>query len=175
MSKNLSDKIRVNTTALHQSYNGLNETQVHFKPAENCWSVLECLEHIYLINKAVMGAMTGITAENMPDNIKTELFGEEKLDKLLVKGRAFKVPAPDFVKPKGKFVNLSEASQHIDTVANRLIEHINSYPVEQDVRTYKHPILGYMTPMDWVHFMVSHTERHIHQIEDLKANAHFPA
>ncbi|MFY9308861.1 MAG: DinB family protein [Bacteroidia bacterium] len=175
MSINLSDKIKSNTAKLHESYNSLNEGQVRFKPADNCWSVLECLEHIYLIDKAVLAALTGITHENIPDNVRTELFGPEKLDKLLVKGRSFKVPAPDFVKPTGKFTNIADAAQHLDSVTKRVIEHINSYPVEQDVRTYKHPILGYMTPTDWVHFLVSHTERHIHQIEELKANALFPA
>lgn len=175
MSVNLSDKIRSNTGKLHASYSSLNERQIHFKLTDNCWSVLECLEHIYLIDKAVLGALTGITNENTPDNTRTELFGEEKLEKLLVKGRSFKVPAPDFVKPRGKFGSLTDAKEHIEAITSKLIEHINSYPVEQDVRTYKHPILGYMTPTDWIHFMVSHTERHMHQIEELKTNALFPS
>lgn len=170
----LPNKIRANTVALHHSYSQLNETQVSYKLSEKSWSVLECLEHIYLIDKAVLGAMAGASTENIPDNTRTELFGVEKIDKLLVKGRAFKVPAPDFVAPKGKFTNLSEATQHIDTITSRVIDHINSNPVEQDVRTYKHPVLGYMTPTDWIHFMISHTERHIYQIEDLKANSSFP-
>ncbi len=171
----LTDKIKANTAALHHSYNVLNDGQLHFKSAENCWSILECLEHIYLIDKAVLGALTASSNENMPGNEKTELFGEEKLNKLLVNGRAFKVPAPDYVKPKGQFTTLSEAAQHIDTITNKVIEYIASNPVEQETQTFKHPVLGQMTRTDWIHFLVSHTQRHIHQIEDLRANSNFPA
>ena len=111
----------------------------------------------------------------MPGNDKTELFGEEKLTKLLVKGRLFKVPAPDFVTPRGKFTSLPEASQHIDTIISRVIDYITFYPIEEDTQTFKHPILGNMTKTDWAHFLITHTQRHIHQIEDLKANNDFPA
>lgn len=172
---NLSDKIKANTELLFTSVNALNAEQLSYKPAENSWSVLECLEHIYLIDKAVLGAISAPPSENSSENNKTELFSEEKLNKLLIGGRSFKVPAPDFVKPTGQFSSIDEATQSIQLIINKIDHFITSHPFEQYTHTYKHPVLGAMTPTDWIHFLVSHTQRHIHQIEDLKAGKNFPS
>lgn len=158
---------------LFTCFSNLSAEQLSYKPTDNSWSALECLEHIYLIDKAVLGAISAPPSDNKSD--KTELFGEEKLNKLLVNGRSFKVIAPDYVKPRGQFSSKDDAIQHIEDIISKIIDYITNHPIEQHTHTYKHPILGAMTQTDWIHFLTSHTQRHIHQIEDLKAGNNFPS
>ncbi len=164
----LSNKIQENTKALYHSYAELKEEQLLYKSAEKVWSILECLEHIYLIDKAVLAVLTATESKYKTENDQTELFGEEKIRKLLVQGRSFKVPAPDYVQPKGEFLSSTIAKQNIDAVIESITQHIASNNIEQEIYTFKHPILGPMTKTDWVHFMIAHTERHMLQIEELK-------
>ncbi|MES2593575.1 MAG: DinB family protein [Bacteroidota bacterium] len=170
----LQEKIQANTLALLNSFNGLNEGQLKFKPAENSWSVLECLEHINLIGEAVFKVLTTPAPAEKTENTKTELFGEEKLTMLLVTNRAFKVPAPDYVMPKGRFNSIAEATQNVTGTIDKIIDLITTSPITQETHTMKHPVLGQMTKTDWAHFLITHTSRHIHQIEGLKQKSDFP-
>lgn len=164
----LQEKIQNNTTELLKSFNALNQAELVFKPSEKAWSVLECVEHIFLISEAVLKVISTPAPVEKTENSKTELFGEEKLNMLLITNRAFKVPAPDFVSPKGRFADSKDATQSINITIEKIIQHINTNVIEQETQTLKHPVLGAMTKTDWIHFMIAHTNRHILQIEGLQ-------
>ena len=165
---NLQEKIQSNTLDLFNSFNSLSEANVRFKPSENRWSILECVEHIFLIAEAVSKVIATPLPTEKTENKKTELFGEQKLNTILVINRAFKVPAPDWVSPKGRFKNITESTQSINAIIDKIIHHIENNKIEQETHTIKHPVLGVMTKVDWIHFMIAHTNRHILQIEEVK-------
>jgi hypothetical protein len=171
----LQEKIQTNTLELLKSFNSLSHDEIKFKPSEKIWSVLECVEHIFLIAEAVSKVISTPEGAVKNENDKTELFGEQKLNILLVSNRAFKVPAPDYVSPKGRFVKSEDAVQNINSVMGKIILHIDSHTIDVETHTIKHPVLGEMTKVDWIHFMIAHTNRHILQIEELKKNSGFPS
>ncbi len=171
----LQKKVQENTSALIASFSGLNQTEAEFKPSENVWSVLECVEHIFLIDNAVV-KIIGIPppAETM-ENDKTELFSAEKLHHILVTKREMqKVPAPDSMVPKGILKTKLEAEQSINSVSSKISSLLDANDITKETHTIKHPRLGEMTKLDWVHFMIAHTNRHILQIEELKIHPDFP-
>ena len=45
-----------------------------------------------------------------------------------------------------------------------LAKRINENYVEWDVGTDPHPLIGAMTKKDWLVFLTTHMDRHIHQI-----------
>jgi len=164
----LQEKLQNNTIALFNVLNSLSQVQVEFKSSATSWSILECLEHLYLVDIAVSKSITTPVAEKT-ENDKTELFGEGKLNHLLVNKRdALKVPAPDFVKPSGRFKNIEGAKQHINAIIDKIILYLDANPIEKETQTIKHHRLGEMTKVDWIHFLISHTNRHILQIEEVK-------
>jgi uncharacterized damage-inducible protein DinB len=165
---NLQEKLKINTFDLFNALNLLTQTQATFKPAESVWSILECLEHIFLVNQSITKNVTSSSTENHL-NDKTELFGEEKLHHILVNKRdALKVPAPPTVLPNAQFSTIEEAKKSIQEIIDQLILHISSTNISEETQTIKHPRLGEMTKVDWIHFLISHTKRHILQIEELK-------
>lgn len=163
----LQDKIQTNTTELHKSYSNLGDADVVFKQSESTWSILEGLEHIFLINKAVYKVLT--TPAKVIESAPVELFGEQKINNLLVINRGFKVVAPDFSKPTGSFISIDVAKQNLNGINDKIVEHINNNNIKEETITIKHPMLGEMTKVDWVHFMIAHTNRHILQIEEVKS------
>jgi len=165
---NLEEKIKNNTQALFESISALSEEKANAKIDDNTWSVLECLEHIFLVDVGVSKTLiVDITADNKND--KSELFSEGKLNYLLVdKRQEFKVPAPDFVSPTGRFKTLVEAQKSIEVIIEKIISHIKLNAIENEKQTIQHPRLGEMTKLDWVHFLMAHTKRHVLQIEEIK-------
>jgi uncharacterized damage-inducible protein DinB len=166
---NLQEKLKENTTVLINSFSTLNQAAIEFKPAENVWSVLECVEHIFLIDRAVAKGIATPPPAEKAENTKTELFGEGKLNHLLVTKRIeYKAVAPDFSIPKGRFKTSTEAIEAINNVMNETIDFLNRNDVTQDTHTTVHMRLGDMTKTDWIHFLIAHTNRHIVQIEETK-------
>ena len=164
----LQEKLQANTIALFNSIDSISPSQAQFKPSPTSWSILECLEHIFLVNVSVSKSIT-IPAPEKIENDKTELFGEGKLNHLLVNKRdAFKVIAPEFASPKGKFTTVEDAKQNINSIINEMINYISTHPIDQETHPIKHFRLGEMTKVDWIHFLISHTNRHILQIEEVK-------
>lgn len=163
----LQEKLQENTKSLFVLLEGISEEQAKHKPAVDTWSVLECVEHIFLVDVGVSKTLT-VTTPQEAENDKSELFSHDKLHHILVNKRSdFKVPAPDFVTPKGKFQTLEEAKKGIEIVIEKIIFHLNTNDISKETHTIAHPRLGEMTKTDWVHFLISHTNRHLLQIREL--------
>lgn len=163
----LAEKVKNNTTQLLNSFQTLNEEQLFFKPSEKVWSVIENIEHIFLVDVGIAKVLATPAQQVSSENKNTELFSDERLNSMLV-NRSFKAPAPDFVYPKGRFKNREEAAQNITIIIDKIIHHLNTNNVEQETHTVKHMVLGEMTKTDWIHFLVHHTQRHILQLEEVK-------
>jgi uncharacterized damage-inducible protein DinB len=164
----LPEKLQVNTIALFNSLDSLTQIEVQFKPSENSWSILECLEHIFLVDAAISKNIA-VPPSEKTENDKTELYGEGKLNHLLVNKREVsKLSSPDFALPTGLFKTIENAKQNINAIIDKIIDYISTHPIEQETQTIKHARLGEMTKTDWIHFLIAHTSRHILQIEELK-------
>jgi len=163
----LSEKLQANTIALFNTIDSLAQAEVEFKSSPDSWSILECVEHIFLVDKAVYKSIFTPAPETV-ENDKTELFGEGKLNHLLVTKRDFKVVAPVPVTPTNRFKTIEEAKQNINAIIDQIIDHISTHKIEEETHTIKHIRLGEMTKVDWIHFLISHTNRHILQIEAIK-------
>lgn len=131
---------------------------------EDHWSILEVCEHIYLTEKTVITLLFR-SIEKKSD--KSEIFGAEKLRKIIIQLRARKVSAPEFLKPKGLFQSLSEFKNEFTRHRDLLKQGLLNGKIVISNGVYPHPYLGEMTLRDWLHFIPTHTERHLYQISDL--------
>ncbi len=164
----LQEKIHANTLYLLKSFHTLSQEEVELKSSKDSWSILEILEHIFLINKAVLKVLATPPPTEKTENTLNELVGEQKINKLLIINRSFKVTAPDFSNPKSNFTTTTDASEKINSIIDKIVNHIDINKIEEETHTIKHPMLGEMTKVDWIHFMIAHTNRHILQIGEVK-------
>jgi len=131
---------------------------------ENSWSILQNLEHILLTEKTVVKLLNHPLEKKSE---KEELFGAEKLIKIIVKLRARQVKAPDFLQPKGEITSVEQFSKEFTLNRDHLKKGILSTEILIDNSVYPHPYLGEMTRRDWLHFIPAHTKRHVDQLADL--------
>lgn len=147
---------------LLQTVTSLSEETLQRKPDENTWSVLEILEHLYLVEKW----FTNMIHQTLKQNERMKAPKEKPIHRTT--DRSFKVEAPDSLKPDGMFVSLEIARTKLDESRQILKEILQSYQ-ESDFleNSAKHPIFGTMSVAQLIEFIGLHELRHLKQIEEV--------
>ncbi|RYY97012.1 MAG: DinB family protein [Chitinophagaceae bacterium] len=127
-------------------------------PAEGRWSPLQELEHICLTEALVRKVL------RHPSDKRAgvpELFGNQRLEKLVVAGRKSPIEAPEYLHPKGRLATAADFGHCFRAQRAELKEDLGSGRILPDDRTHPHPVLGELTIADWLYFLVQHTQRHL--------------
>lgn len=153
---------------------GLTDAQLEYKPAPDRWSVIECLEHITLIEKAIWeGEQHLMQAPANPEKRKEIKTTDEQIIKN-VEDRSHKVKAPDFGIPKHSYSSNAEAIKNFTEQRNKLIEYVSN--TNDDLRNHvmDHPVLGPIDAYQLLLLDAAHTNRHTQQLDEVKADPGFP-
>ena len=158
---------------LLKTIEGLSEDQLNYKSSPESWSIANCLEHITISENAFADMLKG-TLEAVPDEAMKaaatmtdeEIYG-------MISSREKKVTTSEAFEPSGKFGTTEE------TLANftaKRAEHIEFMKTsEADFRNhFKEMPFGTLDAYQVVLFMAGHTERHVKQMEEVKADENFP-
>lgn len=156
-----------NTNAIITAIGALKPEQLLLK-SKGKWSVIEQLEHIVLTDKVVSLLLTR-TSDSVAEN--DTIFGQERLEKIIVTLRARKVQAPDFLHPKGSITTFEAFKLQFTSQRDALKKMVEDGSLPLNNAIHKHPYLGEMTVIDWLHFIPLHAQRHFEQIKDILATA----
>lgn len=168
-------------SALHASrklfldaVDGLSEAQLRWKPDPNTWSVMEVAEHI-VASEQYLSSMAQKALASPADPSKKRPNPREMDAKILagVTDRSQKAKAPEALVPKGRFRTIGELTSEFRSLRDRNIAFVRE--TNADLRSHFAPSpLGDLDVLQWYIFMAGHTERHVAQIAELKANPGFP-
>jgi hypothetical protein len=157
------------------SVKGLSEEQLKWKAAPDRWSVFEVSEHIALAESFLFGLISEQIMKSPADTSKTTTVTMEQILKM-VPDRTNKFQAPEPIKP-----DKSPWTSEADTIAafkqrrQTTIDFISKGNDDMRERFFMNP--AFKAEMDaylWIAFLAAHTERHVKQIEEVKANPNFP-
>jgi uncharacterized damage-inducible protein DinB len=165
----IQEKITATIDKLTALISQSDPQELAYKATPDFWSILECAEHIHLVNSGIAKLLQKPGPETN-ENMVSELFGESKMNHLLVTKRAAKQVAPESVTPKGIFKTAEEATKAIHKDIHVILHLLNTKDFSQETFIIHHPRLGNMTKTDWLYFLIAHTERHFFQIEEMKRN-----
>ena len=158
---------------------GLSEAQWNFKPAPDRWSIAEIVEHMVLTQNFALGPIRAQLAQAP----KAQERDAKQVDSLLLAkfpDRLQKFNAPDVLKPTGRWTP-AESLERLLGNTTKLEEYLESTP---DLR--QHTIEGaplkalsqgkydQMDGYQWILATAAHTERHVKQILEVKADPNFP-
>ncbi|KPD00074.1 DinB superfamily protein [Geobacillus sp. BCO2] len=148
---------------LINSVSELSDEQLNTRMAEGSWTIAQVLEHLYLIETSIaaMIAHTVKHGESQPV--------EEKPIHLTV-DRSKKVEAPDFARPSDRFFSWHELKEKLRQSRQRLRQIVEQTPLHDlKMKSFPHPIFGPLNLKQWVEFVAYHEQRHLAQIEEIKA------
>jgi hypothetical protein len=134
------------------------------RPAENEWSVAEVVEHLCLVESAVMG---NIKSKLDQPPVKVSLL-KKLLPMRIVSLRVRRLEAPKIVRPSQNLPPMDELLKKFDTIrANTKDFCLKVGPERLSGICFKHPFFGDMDGVAAVSMIAFHEQRHLKQIRQI--------
>ncbi|UOR13492.1 DinB family protein [Halobacillus amylolyticus] len=141
---------------------GITNEQSQVKPDEESWSMLEVLEHLYLMEQLVIYQIGKALKEGDDQQVSEKPIHRTP-------DRSRKVAAPEAVQPKGEFKSLEDARSGLAKSREATMFLIHNKDEETlKNRAFPHPAFGDMNLVQWVEFIGWHELRHLDQMKEVK-------
>ena len=155
-----------------EAVKGLSEAQFSFKPGPDRWSIAECLEHIAIVENAVLSGVRVRLEKGPAPAADRDVKQIDAMILTTVPDRSTKVKAPAQLVPTG---NSAPAANLEHFLASRQ-QTVNWLKSDSNLRGHSvdHPVLGPLDGYEWILAAAGHSERHTKQILEVKADPNFP-
>lgn len=153
---------------------GLSEAQLKFKPAADVWSVEECLKHIAMTEQALWGMADAVLKQPATPEKRSEIKWTDEDVIKRIEDRSTKVKTMDPMKPENTpFKSAAEALESFKQNRDKLIDYVKS--TDADLRNHVMAMpFGALDGYQFILFISAHSNRHMQQINEVKANPGFP-
>lgn len=152
----------------------LNPGQASFQPADDSWSIAQCLEHIILTEKTFFETVKETMAQPANPDKRSEIKAS---DQEIIQGmtdRSQKVKTSDNLQPTGSFGDLKATLKAFKKQRKQVRKYIKGFS-EEELRN--HVMDTFFGPLDVYQFMLmmaAHSSRHTIQAEEVIAHEDFP-
>lgn len=158
-----------------ESVKDLSEAQLKFKPSDGSWSVEECLKHIAITEQMLWGMLDA----NLKQAATPDKRGEVKMtdDDLIkkIEDRSTKVKTVDPAKPENTpFKSAAEALASFKDSREKLIDYTKGTDADLRNHIVTGMPFGALDGYQFILFISAHSNRHMQQIIEVKANPDFP-
>jgi len=147
---------------LFEAVGELSNDQLNKKVNENQWSIMQVLDHLYLMEAGLVKIMNKTFKTGTSEEIS-----DKPIQLTLDRSRKFN--APNYFVPTNDFVTLEEMKQKLTSSRNALhtfVEETKDNNLED--KGFPHPAFGQMKLKQWIPFIGLHEKRHLEQIYDIK-------
>lgn len=158
--KLISD-LDISTRQLLQQLSFFSDKGFNRQPPDNGWSAAQIGEHLLMLDVIAATVMSGETIPtNRPPDEKVTIIKTAMED-------VTKRIAPERVQPsttgKDKLTLIKDIQQQRDSLKNI----IGTTDITDACSSFKHPALGTLTKLEWLYFIIYHTQRHVEQLHQL--------
>ncbi len=151
----------------------LSPSQLAFKPAADRWSVAECVEHIIVVEQAILGRITGALQQPADAAQHSAFEGSDEPLVERVTNRSEKVQAPEMIHPTGRWPH-DQLLAEFRAARGRTSDFAAKTDADLRQHLTPHPRLGPLDCYQWLLLIAAHGERHRAQAEEVMASAGFP-
>ncbi|MCA0971995.1 DinB family protein [Halobacillus litoralis] len=142
--------------------NNVSDEEAKKKPAEDRWSILEVLEHLYLMEQLVVYQINRAIKEGDIQETTSKPIHNTT-------DRGYKVEAPEAVQPNGEFTSIEKAKDGLEKTREATLFLIHNKDEETlKTRAFPHPAFGDMNLEQWIEFIGWHELRHLDQMKEVK-------
>lgn len=154
--------MNANTEELLDLLSHLSQTDINTVPFEGSWTAGQLVKHVIKSNSGFLQMLKGPVRESKrePD----ELIERIKTDFLNFN---VKVKSPEFVVPEKIDYNKEDLLSSLEALNSKLNESVQSLDLTKTCSAFELPVYGYLTRSEAVHFIIYHTQRHIHQLKNI--------
>jgi hypothetical protein len=136
-----------------------HEEQINKVPFENSWTAAQVADHVNKSNKSMIRSLS----EKGKASGRNGDEGVEKLRELFLNFDS-KLQSPKFILPTQDTYNKEALIADLRNSVERIKELSKTVDVSEMIN---HPVFGEVTKFEILHFIVYHTQRHIHQLKNI--------
>lgn len=169
-----ADHMKNTKMALHEAVKGLSSAQLNYRTSADKWSVQECVYHIAISEKNLWAMLeTSMKSPATPEKKKDLKVTDEQVVKM-IQDRTNKVKTfPTFEPQNTPYKSLEEAINDFKTTRAAHIKYIKA--TSEDLRNHFVQMpFGLLDCYQLCLMISSHTNRHIQQLTEVKADTGFP-
>lgn len=157
MKNRIQEELDTVTTELLLMIASFDQEQINLIPFENSWTAAQVADHLSKSDASVIASIYkhGTPAERAPDEKTPELKG-------IFLNFDLKMKSPDMVVPDNRIFNKEELITRLKQTRSRLSIAAATLNLA-DVCT--HEVLGNMTRLEFLSFVLYHTQRHVYQLK----------
>ncbi|HEX7845021.1 MAG TPA: DinB family protein [Chitinophagaceae bacterium] len=161
-------------TDLSKAIKGLSEAQLNYKASPDRWSVRECVYHIAISEKNIWGLMEATMKAPANEEKRSEIKVTDEQFINMMKNRTNKVKTSETFEPKNTpYKSLDEALSDFKSNRAEHIKYIKS--TTEDLRNHVAQLpFGWVDAYQLILMVGAHSDRHIQQINEVKADPNFP-
>lgn len=151
------------TDELLSMLGAINQESFNTPSAGGGWSAGDIAEHLWKIDVMVGRTLASIDTHVDRDPGETIAKFTTRL-----RDRNNKLEAPEAIVPSKEPKNKEEIIQKIRVARKAIADAIQSKDMSLVNNNVSHRFYGVMTGFEWVMFVITHTERHMIQVSELK-------
>lgn len=168
----VEELIKTNERLL-KTVEGLSEAQLNFKGSPDSWSIAECVEHLAISETSFGQMLQGALQTPADASKRAEVKMTDQEIMAIITSREKKVKTAEAFEPSGKFGTYAETLKAFEEKRAAHIDYMKH--TEDDLRNHYGQLpLGTIDGLQIVLSMSGHTERHVLQMEEVKAHPDFP-
>jgi hypothetical protein len=156
--------IEESDAALVAAAAGVSDEGARRRPEAERWSVLECIEHVILVED---GVFDSISVHSTPGAPAVEPRREGQILRGMT-NRERKFPAPEHAEPTGRYSSLAEALEEFRKRRARTVAYVEQYQEDPRNRTTLHPVIGPVNCQEMFLVLALHPARHALQIKEAR-------
>lgn len=163
-----------NINMLRAKTTNLSAEQLTYQPTPESWSVIMCLEHIYLTEKALADMVTAVMEQPANPEDREQLVATDDDIMNNIVDRTAKFKAPEVLHPSSEFMNAEQALEAIIENRAKIFQLIDKYSVEDMRNRVADAPFGKIDGYQYLLFIAGHANRHSLQIDEIIASEGFP-
>jgi len=168
------EMLNTNSIRFLSAIGNVSELQWTYKPTSESWSIAEVSEHIVLSDGLLL-SIAQRSLKSPGDSSKgVELHGKENVVIAKLKDRTYRAHAPESLKPNNKFATKKELMEAFTTTRERTAFYVATTNDSLKDHIAAHPLFGELTTYQWLVMIPAHANRHVDQLEEVKAAEDFP-
>lgn len=151
----------------------LSREQQRFRPAGDRWSVADCLEHVSIVEKAILKKIQAVLLDPPQTSAQPEGTPDDTVLSR-VPNRSKRRMAPPEALPGRRWTDFDMLLRQFEAARERSLRFAAVTQADLRGHFFAHPTLGELDCYQWLLFLGGHAERHARQAEEVMADPHFP-
>ncbi len=151
--------------ALSEALRGIDESAATRRPWQGSWSVLDCMEHLTLTERALFHRLKEAKAcdESREDPVREAKFQD------LAMNRLRRIEAPEPVRPAGDSPSLRQAFEGFSAVRRDTVSFVENFRGDLHWLVTQHPLITRpVNCYEMLLLMAMHPRRHALQIAEIR-------